>query len=1113
MSIQQYGKKFPILLKTPSPRGQVELLETIGKGNYGYVYKGRLLSTQEIMAVKVVFLKEDELRETLLEMEMLKACDHPNITKFMGCFLKGLDLWICMELCTGGALDSVYRAIKKPFTEDQIASLIYESVKGLDYIHTKVALIHRDIKAGNLLLTESGELKIADFGVSAKLNAPGGRARTFIGTPYWMAPEVIMTDPESSTHHSASYDHKADIWSIGITAIEIADKNPPLSDIHPMRALYLIPNSDLGLAKPKNWSKQFVDFVAICLTKDPNARPSAAKLLEHPFMQKAKTLNRQKILADLVAKAKLAKERKKLGKDVDEDEEEEEEKPPQEPTKAVVETLKQVKQALAANQPGSSISPTSPVAQNVSLSVRDSSFQGFADSTDPEKRVLTPIQIGQIIKAEVFTADVLDDQYVLIGLERGLYFIDLSAPNDRQEPIPLIRNTRFKEIQIIPEYNVIIALSGKNSHIRQYKLSSIRKLIKLFTGLAGNNGHGNPSAPPSEAGDVSSPTASELEDNPYDKLHPHEVEDEAGLVQKWTSDYIKIVGTRDSKNFVIQKTETTVYMAVLFRADVILFEWAKEPYLKFMKLKQFWLPPATPKDMHLLHDGVTAREIYLSYPNEANLVRVDDSQVTEIEVHRDFRKQAKNMDVKQPRWQTFEQIPFSESRKQELQQLMRPATVNRKLASVVGSTMTRLGSRASERYFLATYHRHTRVVDSSGQPMIGAGVGGWKDGVTWMEAPNELVLRPTEYVYAVGRCSIQVADWKSAQIMQTLQVDPSATVKVLSQRPGSLFVQIERKKKDTMLLLLREKQKEPKPDAGGLAKSMSQMQLDQQKMQQQQQHYQPRPPGIQQVSNPASPQNLPQQYGQVTYQYYPENMIPTNSIYGAPVAYQIISQQPPNSQQPQNRPPPQQQHPSLIRTGSVSVPGPNGGGLPMQGGGQPGSHQSQYYAYQPQVQYQFIQQPPQQSGQPPSQQGIPQQHQAYYYVPQQPPNMGPTAAYAVDPRYSYISQGSSNGGGPPQSPQIMQGSPRLQQNSLQRSPSAPANIHQQQQQQQMGGGGGMYQQGPPIPQGYQPYSQNGMRPRPPPYQGGPPPSQQQQQYQQGMGDYSQGGQGQGQQRR
>ena len=101
----------------------------------------------------------------------------------MGCFLKGLDLWICMELCSGGALDSIYRNIKKPLVEEQIASILYEAVVGLQYLHDSVALIHRDVKAGNMFLTENGELKLGDFGVSAKLDRPGARARTFIGTP------------------------------------------------------------------------------------------------------------------------------------------------------------------------------------------------------------------------------------------------------------------------------------------------------------------------------------------------------------------------------------------------------------------------------------------------------------------------------------------------------------------------------------------------------------------------------------------------------------------------------------------------------------------------------------------------------------------------------------------------------------------------------------------------------------------------------------------------------------------------------------------------------------------------------------------------------------------
>lgn len=285
-----------------NPRGQVELLETIGKGNYGYVYKGRLLTRDVITAVKVVMLKEDEIKETLLEMEILQACSHPNITSFMGCYLKGLDLWICMEYCGAGSLDTFYRKIKQGITEDEIACILYETLLALNYLHTEAALIHRDIKAGNLLLTDSGMVKLADFGVSAQLDRVGGTAHTFIGTPYWMAPEVIMTEDSSDV-----YTCKADIWSVGITAIEMAEKNPPLSDIHPMRALKLIPTSNIGLAKPKLFSKPFVDFVSACLVKNPLKRPTAAEILEHPFLINGKSLDRAALLTNLVQKMADAK--------------------------------------------------------------------------------------------------------------------------------------------------------------------------------------------------------------------------------------------------------------------------------------------------------------------------------------------------------------------------------------------------------------------------------------------------------------------------------------------------------------------------------------------------------------------------------------------------------------------------------------------------------------------------------------------------------------------------------------------------------------------------------------------------------------------------------------
>ena len=167
-----------------------------------------------------------------------------------------------------------------------------------------------------------------------------------------MAPEVISLDPETNNTPDLAYNSKADIWSLGITAIEIAEKNPPLSDIHPMRALQLIPKSDLGFSKPKNWSKNFVDFVGQCLTKDPRKRPSAKQLLSHPFISRAASLPRDSLLKDLVVKARIAKERKRLGKEGD-DEEETLEKNEAIPARVIAETMKQARRALdsSASEP------------------------------------------------------------------------------------------------------------------------------------------------------------------------------------------------------------------------------------------------------------------------------------------------------------------------------------------------------------------------------------------------------------------------------------------------------------------------------------------------------------------------------------------------------------------------------------------------------------------------------------------------------------------------------------------------------------------------------------------------------------------------------------------
>ncbi|KAI8617845.1 hypothetical protein BC830DRAFT_59581 [Chytriomyces sp. MP71] len=431
-------------------------------------------------------------------------------------------------------------------------------------------------------------------------------------------------------------------------------------------------------------------------------------------------------------------------------------------------------------------------------------FPGFIEEGTVSNRVLIPTAMGGIVK-DIYGADILDGKFVLMATERGLFFNEISTP--RIEPIPLIRNIRFKQVQVLSDYNVLMALSGKHNHVRQYKLSSIRKLIYYLLGMNPallaktnmNSGQDSQAQGPEQL-------VPEL-DEEYKVVQDREVEDEATLIAKWTNDYIKILATKDSGSFLIQRTESSIFMGVLFARDVILFEWAKDPYLRFMKLKAFWLPEL-PKFMNLITDGLSVREVYMAYAMEANLVQVSDSKVIEVDVHREFLKSAQATGGGyRPRWQSFNQIPFSEAKRNELKSMSRPNnTVNRKLLAVTGPGSA--GSTSVDRYFLGTFHRLTRVVDISSQPMMGSGVGGWRDGVTWLEAPNHIVMRPVDYVMAVGSRTIEVADWRSAHILQVLKVDNSATIKVLGDVPGRLLVMIDRGRKGSVLYHLKEK-KEP----------------------------------------------------------------------------------------------------------------------------------------------------------------------------------------------------------------------------------------------------------------------------------------------------------------
>uniref|UniRef100_A0A4W4FGY5 non-specific serine/threonine protein kinase n=1 Tax=Electrophorus electricus TaxID=8005 RepID=A0A4W4FGY5_ELEEL len=270
------------------PAGIFELVEVVGNGTYGQVYKGRHVKTGQLAAIKVMDVTEEEEEEIKAEINMLKKYSHHrNIATYYGAFVKksppGHDdqLWLVMEFCGAGSVTDLVKNTKgNSLKEDWIAYICREILRGLSHLHAH-KVIHRDIKGQNVLLTENAEVKLVDFGVSAQLDRTVGRRNTFIGTPYWMAPEVIACDENPDS----TYDYRSDIWSLGITAIEMAEGAPPLCDMHPMRALFLIPRNPPPKLKSKKWSKKFIDFIEGCLVKTYQSRPSTEQLLKHSFIR------------------------------------------------------------------------------------------------------------------------------------------------------------------------------------------------------------------------------------------------------------------------------------------------------------------------------------------------------------------------------------------------------------------------------------------------------------------------------------------------------------------------------------------------------------------------------------------------------------------------------------------------------------------------------------------------------------------------------------------------------------------------------------------------------------------------------------------------------------
>lgn len=273
-------KNLKAVVRNVDPEPYFEMIEKAGQGASGVVYLARSLKRGGLkVAIKQMDLNAQPRKELIVnEILVMKDSQHKNIVNFLEAFLKNSELWVVMEFMEGGSLTDVIENNDNCLEEDQIAAICQETTKGLKFLHNK-HIIHRDIKSDNVLLDLKGNVKITDFGFCAKLSPHKNKRVTMVGTPYWMAPEVVKTK---------EYDEKVDVWSLGIMTIEMIEGEPPYLNEEPLKALFLIAtNGTPKLKNPEKLSLSIKKFLSICLCVDVKYRASTDELLQHDFLKMA----------------------------------------------------------------------------------------------------------------------------------------------------------------------------------------------------------------------------------------------------------------------------------------------------------------------------------------------------------------------------------------------------------------------------------------------------------------------------------------------------------------------------------------------------------------------------------------------------------------------------------------------------------------------------------------------------------------------------------------------------------------------------------------------------------------------------------------------------------